>query len=241
MIKGINKTTLVDYPGELACTIFIAGCNLRCGYCYNSDLVFNIHKIPTIKEEEVIDFLALRRKYLDGVCITGGEPTLFKDIIPLIKKIKKLCYKIKLDTNGTNPTILKELFREKLLDYIAMDVKASLQSYLKVAGIRNMGAKIKESITLIKESGVKYEFRTTIVPDVIDENEMEKISRTIQGADQFFIQQFRPDNKTINPRYSTMEPQQISVFYRYKSIAEKYCKHVGIRNIDNWPSLVEKV
>src|SRR3989344_5028215 len=122
-IKGIQKTTLIDYPGKIACIIFLGGCNFKCGYCYNSDVVFN--KTSSISEEEVFSFLETRKKYIDGVCITGGEPTIHKELFGFIKKIKALGYKVKLDTNGTNPNTVELLINNNLIDYIAMDIKSS--------------------------------------------------------------------------------------------------------------------
>lgn len=228
MIKGLQHTTLVDYPGKIACTIFMSGCNFRCGYCYNSDLVFNSKNIPEIKESEILDFLAERRDFLEGVCITGGEPTLYKNLIPLSRLIKKMGYTIKLDTNGSNPEIISSLIAEKLVDYIAMDVKSSLDSYDRVAGVKVNRERIRMSIGIIKDSGVEHEFRTTIVPDVITEKEIVEIVRLIQPS-PFFIQQFRPAETAINKKYAEMKPLPLPMLQKFRGIAEKSVQ-VRIRN-----------
>lgn len=229
MIKGLQRTTLVDYPGKIACTIFIAGCNFRCGYCYNSDLVLKGGGLPDITEEEIMDFLSQRDLFLEGVCITGGEPTLYRNLIWLIKRIKELGYSVKLDTNGTNPKILKELLDGNLLDYVAMDVKASLGSYKKVIYTDYALANIRKSIQLLKSSGIDYEFRTTIVPDVISEDEIKGICEEIKGAKNYFIQQFRPDEKAMDPKYSKTEPLPLKTLQGFREIASSYVRNAGIR------------
>ena len=231
MIKGLQKISLIDYPGKIACTIFIGGCNFRCGYCYNSDLVFNNKSIPNISEDKVVAFLSSRKKYLEGVCITGGEPTLYKDLIPLIKKIKNLGYKVKLDTNGSNPIIIKRLLQEELIDYIAMDIKAPLESYELVASVRVNEEKIKETINIIKNSGIEYEFRTTIVPDIITEDKIHKICSGIKGAKRYFIQQFKADIKTIDSKYNKMVPLEKDKLENFMEVAKQYVEFVGIRGI----------
>src|SRR3989338_3543069 len=143
-IKGLQKTTLVDFPTYIASTIFISSCNFKCGFCYNVDLVNDQKKLPIISEEEILQFLEKRKNVLDGVCITGGEPTLYKNLKNFIKKIKEIGYKIKLDTNGTNPLLLKELIDEKLVDYVAMDIKSSKEKYNKAAGVPVDMKKVQE-------------------------------------------------------------------------------------------------
>ncbi|MBS3136341.1 anaerobic ribonucleoside-triphosphate reductase activating protein [Candidatus Woesearchaeota archaeon] len=228
-IKGIQKTTLIDFPGKLACTIFIGGCNLRCGYCYNSDLVFS--NLPSIGKESVITFLRARRRYIEGVCITGGEPTLYPGLSDFCAKIKSLGYLIKLDTNGTNPSAIRNLISCGLVDYIAMDVKCPIDSYGIVAGTNVSRDAISESISIIMDSGISYEFRTTAIPDVINMDAILKISATIKGAKSYFIQQFRPDQKAIGQKYRTAEPLPAEKLMEFKKAAEKYILNVGLRGI----------
>lgn len=187
-IGGLNKLTTQDFPEHLACIIFTKGCNFNCSYCYNRDLVDN--KAETIDEDYVMAYLYKRRKILDGVVISGGEPTIWNDLIPFIKKIKEFKLDIKLDTNGYNPTMLKEIIDNNLVDYIAMDIKAIPDKYMKVINKKIDFNKILESIDLIKKSNVKYEFRTTIMKDVHDKKDIVKILKMI-GDSKLYLQNFQ--------------------------------------------------
>jgi pyruvate formate lyase activating enzyme len=187
-IGGLNKLTAQDFPEHLACIIFTKGCNFNCSYCYNRDLVDN--KAETIDEDYVMAYLYKRRKILDGVVISGGEPTIWDDLIPFIKKIKEFKLDIKLDTNGYNPTMLKEILDNNLVDYIAMDIKAIPDKYMKVINKKIDFNKILESIDLIKKSNIKYEFRTTIMKDVHDKKDIIKILKLI-GDSKLYLQNFQ--------------------------------------------------
>lgn len=187
-IGGLNKLTTQDFPEHLACIIFTKGCNFNCSYCYNRDLVDN--KAETIDEDYVMAYLYKRRKILDGVVISGGEPTIWDDLIPFIKKIKEFKLDIKLDTNGYNPTMLKEIIDNNLVDYIAMDIKAIPDKYMKVINKKIDFNKILESIDLIKKSNIKYEFRTTIMKDVHDKKDIIKILKLI-GDSKLYLQNFQ--------------------------------------------------
>ena len=232
MIRGIQKTTLIDFPGKISCTVFLGGCNMRCGYCYNSALVLNHNSMPAIGKSEFLEFLEKRKKFLDGVCITGGEPTMHKDLPELCSAIKKLGFDVKLDTNGTNPAALERLIADKLVDYIAMDVKSSLESYARVCGVAMDMENIKRSIEIIKKSGIEYEFRTTLVPDVINVAEMKKIGLLIAGARRYFLQQFRPAESTIDKKYNQMEPLDSVQITELCRAIEPYVNTVGVRNFD---------
>ena len=187
-IGGLNKLTTQDFPEHLACIIFTKGCNFNCSYCYNRDLVDN--KAETIDEDYVMAYLYKRRKILDGVVISGGEPTIWDDLIPFIKKVKEFKLDIKLDTNGYNPTMLKEILDNNLVDYIAMDIKAIPDKYMKVINKKIDFNKILESIDLIKKSNIKYEFRTTIMKDVHDKKDIIKILKLI-GDSKLYLQNFQ--------------------------------------------------
>lgn len=187
-IGGLNKLTTQDFPEHLACIIFTKGCNFNCSYCYNRDLVDN--KAETIDEDYVMAYLYKRRKILDGVVISGGEPTIWDDLIPFIKKIKEFKLDIKLDTNGYNPAMLKEILDNNLVDYIAMDIKAIPDKYMKVINKKIDFNKILESIDLIKKSNIKYEFRTTIMKDVHDKKDIIKILKLI-GDSKLYLQNFQ--------------------------------------------------
>lgn len=187
-IGGLNKLTTQDFPEHLACIIFTKGCNFNCSYCYNRDLVDN--KAETIDEDYVMAYLYKRRKILDGVVISGGEPTIWNDLIPFIKKVKEFKLDIKLDTNGYNPAMLKEILDNNLVDYIAMDIKAIPDKYMKVINKKIDFNKILESIDLIKKSNIKYEFRTTIMKGVHDKKDIIKILKLI-GDSKLYLQNFQ--------------------------------------------------
>lgn len=188
-ISGIQKLTLLDFPGKCACTVFLAGCNLRCPFCHNASLVTG--SAPTAMEEaEFFAFLKKRRGLLDGVCVTGGEPTLRRDLPEFLRKIREAGYLIKLDTNGTNPTMLRQLIDEKLVDYVAMDIKSSPQRYAETCGGIDVFESVRESAALLMESGVDYEFRTTCCVPFQDEQAMEAIGKWLSGAKQYYLQSF---------------------------------------------------
>jgi pyruvate formate lyase activating enzyme len=205
LIGGLQKLTLIDYPGKIACTVFTVGCNFRCHFCHNPELIdpAKVKLSEIIEEKKFFDFLNSRRGLLDGVCITGGEPTLYPDLPEFIKKIKALRFLVKLDTNGTNSEMLKALLEEKLIDYIAMDIKTLLQkeSYEKVVGGAVSLDNIKESISVITQSDLEYEFRTTIVPGLHVEEDILKIAEFIKGAKRYYLQQFRAGEKILVPEF----------------------------------------
>ncbi len=213
----------------MACTLFLSGCNFRCGYCYNADLVFN--RTESLSEEYVFAFLEKRRGLLEGVCITGGEPTVTRELPFFCAKIKSLGFKVKLDTNGSNPEMLKRLIDHKFVDYIAMDIKASLESYEIVTMSDVKKDKILASIALLLSSPVDYEFRTTIVPDVVTVEEMRCISSLIWGAKRYALQQFRPDEKAIGDRYRTLSPLPDASLKAFKEIASEAVQEVIVRNL----------
>ena len=227
-IKGIQKTTLIDYPGKIACIIFLGGCNFKCGYCYNSDVVFN--KTSSISEEEVFSFLETRKKYIEGVCITGGEPTIHKELPNFIRQIKSLGYKVKLDTNGTNPEIVELLINNNLIDYIAMDIKCGEEKYEKITQTFVPIEKIKKSIKLIIKSGIEYEFRTTILP-TFDVEEIQKIGLMIKGANKHFIQQFKTAPTMIDLSMAKLESLDKDKLEEYKAIMSDYVQNVSIRSV----------
>lgn len=184
MFKGIQKVTLVDFPGEIAATLFTAGCNFRCPWCQNWDLVVpeSFEKIPDLPLNEVKDFLTKRKGKLDGVCITGGEPLLWADeLIDFYSWCKKTGYKTKLDTNGYLPEVLESILDKNLLDYVAMDVKNTFEKYPKTVGVPEMDVEnIKKSISILKASGVPHQFRTTVVDGLVDQSEMEALAKELR-------------------------------------------------------------
>ena len=197
-IAGYIKNSFVDYPGKIACSIFTVGCNMRCWYCHNSHL-FEKAKIK-ITEEEIFDFLKQRVGQLDGVVVSGGEPTLQPDLLNFLAKVKSLGYAVKLDTNGTNFDVLLSAIEQNLVDYVAMDIKAPLQKYSQITGTNNDMESINESIDLLLENRVDYEFRTTFSPDLTLED-VEEICKRIKGAKTYSIQKY-------NTVYSGQETSQ---------------------------------
>ena len=191
IIHGFQKMTLLDYPSKVACTLFTAACNLRCPFCHNAGLVTSINAAERIDEEEILSYLKKRRGILDGVCITGGEPTLQKDLADFIRRVKALGYAVKLDTNGTNPDLLAALIDEGLLDYVAMDVKNSKQKYAATVGLADYDlASVEKSVSLLLEGRVDYEFRTTVVAEYHTPADIADIAGWIKGAPRYFIQPF---------------------------------------------------
>lgn len=190
-INGMQKLTLLDYPGNVACLIFTQGCNFRCPFCHNSGLLDMNNNCEKIDEKEVFKYLEKRRGLLDGVCISGGEPLLQKDIVDFIRKVKDLGYKVKLDTNGSSPKKLKQLIEDGLIDYVAMDIKNDFLNYDKTAGMCTNIDNIKKSIEIIENSNIEYEFRTTIVKQFHDVGKLEKIIQYIGLNARYYIQNYQ--------------------------------------------------
>lgn len=190
-IGGLQKLTLLDYPGKVACTVFLSGCNLRCPYCHNPALVLpEQSNAPGMPESEVFAFLEQRKGKLDGICITGGEPTLQSELPGFLEKLRGLGYAIKLDTNGTNPGMLNRLLHDGILNYVAMDIKNSPSRYAETCGGADVLSKVRESADLLLNSPTDYEFRTTVCKPLHTEKEMEEIGRWLRGAKRYFLQPF---------------------------------------------------
>lgn len=203
-IRGLQKLTLVDYPGEVAATVFLGGCNFRCPYCHNPELVDLERGVETIKEKAFFKFLESRKKLIEGICLTGGEPTIHSELPSFIKKIKGKGFLVKLDTNGSNPKMLKKVIKEKLVDYVAMDVKTSLDSYKRVNAEKFL-KQIKESVEILKQGKVDYEFRMTVVPKIVDKKDLKEVGQWLKGAKKIILQQFRP-TKTLNSDFEKIQP-----------------------------------
>jgi pyruvate formate lyase activating enzyme len=210
-IGGLQKLTLIDYPGKVAATVFTQGCNLRCGYCHNPELVLKKCYSPIIPENQVLNFLTSRRFLLQGVVITGGEPTLQKDLADFLMKIKDIGLVVKLDTNGTSPNLLEKLVERHLIDYIAMDIKTSFSKYHRITGAVCSIENIKRSIEFIRQSGIDHEFRTTAVRPLCASEDLKEIRNLIGPHEKYRVQQFQCSEKIIDPtllkeiHYSTEE------------------------------------
>ncbi|MCA9405010.1 MAG: anaerobic ribonucleoside-triphosphate reductase activating protein [Candidatus Omnitrophica bacterium] len=204
-IGGLQKCSLIDYPDNISCVIFTQGCNFRCPYCHNRELVLPEHFQDTIPQEEVLDLLLRRRQYLDGVVITGGEPTEQEDLLSFLVKVKSMGYLLKLDTNGSRPHIIRAVIQQKLVDYIAMDVKTSFEKYQKAIGINFPVELIQESIELIKDSSITHEFRTTVVQPFCKYADVCKISSILKGEKTYRLQPFRRSSKIIYPNIEEID------------------------------------
>ena len=216
-IKGIQKLSLIDYPGRLCATIFTGGCNLRCPYCYNSKIVLEPDSLPNIAEREVLDLLSERKGFLDGPWVGGGEPTIHRDPPRFLYKVKSLGLLVKLDTNGTRPLMLEELLKRGLVDYLAMDIKVPLRRYQEVVGREVPLSAIDRSIKLLRRGRVDYEFRTTVVPGIVSEGDLLEIAELLKGSKRYVIQQFRPVN-TLNPLLTQVKPYSKEELQRFREL-----------------------
>ena len=227
-IQGLQKTTLLDYPEHVAATVFLGGCNMRCPFCHNMNIVTAAD--PLFSEEYIMEFLSKRLGILDGVCITGGEPTLYTGLPDFIRQIKELGYLVKLDTNGTNPDVLKTLTDDKLVDYVAMDIKSSPEYYGRACGIEHIDfSLIKESIGILMNGKCDYEFRTTAVAEFLNETAVRDIGKMIKGAGHYYLQgyvesEYVPDK--------SVHAVPVETLREYQQILSGYVNHVALRGID---------
>lgn len=207
-ILGLQKLTLLDFPDHLAAIVFLGGCNFRCPFCQNSSLVLTPQALPAVSQEEFSAFLKKRSGILDGICVTGGEPTLHRDLPEFLASIKTAGYLVKLDTNGTNPQMLEELLRQKLVDYVAMDIKAGRANYARVCGLTDSAQtaslleKIMRSVTLLQNASIPYEFRTTAVKGLHTTEDFEDIRTWLSGCPNYYLQSFRDCPEVLLPNHS---------------------------------------
>ncbi len=227
-IGDIQRFSLIDYPGRICAIIFTQGCNFRCPYCHNPELVEPSLYGTGVAEREVMAFLERRRGKLDAVSITGGEPLLQRDLITFIEQVRALGYMVKIDTNGSFPQVLKEMLDKGLLDYIAMDVKAPLEKYREVVKASIQPESIAQSIQLIMNSGIDYEFKTTVVNSLLTGQDLEKIGILIKGAKRYFLQQFVP-SKTLDPAFMNEKPWADDELSAVKERLETVLPSVAIR------------
>lgn len=233
IIGGFLPTTMLDYPGRLACTVFTRGCNLRCPFCQNAALVLPAHFDDPVPEEEVLSHIKKRRNILEGVCITGGEPTLHADLPDLIRRIKDIDLPVKLDSNGSNPAMIKQLYEDGLIDMIAMDIKAAPSKYAMVCGLKDIDmAPYMESIRYIMECGIEYEFRTTLVKGLHDTSDMEEIGRLLSGAKAYTLQSYKKSDGVISviegsaDRFMTFSDEELDEMLK---AVQKYIPKAALR------------
>lgn len=223
---GIEHLSLVDFDSKLTCTIFTKSCNFCCPFCHNRSLALS-EDIPEIPFDEILSFLKMRKKYLDAVCISGGEPTLFNDLPDIIKQIKELGYLIKLDTNGTNPSMIKHLIEENLVDYIAMDIKNDLAHYHETAGVNYINLmNIQESINIIQSSSINYEFRTTLIKEFHNVERIENIKNWLNDPKHYYLQKFRLSENCINQNLHEID---IDTAKEFKKILSTKFSNVSLR------------
>lgn len=237
IIDGFNKLTLLDYPGYTACIIFTRGCNFNCNFCQNSTLIKKDASDGLIDKKEVLEYLEKRKNILDGIVISGGEPTLQKDLVQFITDIKKLNLKVKLDTNGYNPQILKHLIDNNLVDYIAMDIKNTFANYKKIIQKNIVLERIKESIQIIKNSNIEHEFRTTIMKEYHDVDNIIEIINIIGKTEKYYLQNF-VDSQNVNCTglHGFSDDELISL----ENTLRKYSKNIKIRGILNENYLIKE-
>lgn len=229
-ICGLNKTTLLDYPGKVAATVFLGGCNFRCPFCHNRTLVLHPELEPTFSRDELFSFLKKRQGILDGVCITGGEPTLSADLDKLLREIKSLGYLVKLDTNGSQPDILKKLVHEGLVNMVAMDIKACLPRYSVLTGLSSPYTQaVQESVSFLLSGIVDYEFRTTVVKELHSQQDFVEIGQWIAGAKAYYLQAYKDSPDVLVPGFSCYSYEELS---RFREILLRTIPIVEIRGID---------
>ena len=224
---GFEKFTLVDYPGKIACVVYTIGCNFHCPYCHNPELV-NETVETRIPENEVFDFLDTRKGMLEGVVITGGEPTMHDDLPRVIKEMKDRGFLVKLDSNGTRPSMLRDLLREGLVDYVAMDIKSPLALYGQTVARPVDTEAIQESIDILMNSPVEYEFRTTVVKGILSKEDLLQIGKEIKGAKRYFLQKFIP-TKILNPQLKRKVSYSDAEMKEFQTMLNDYVDYCAIR------------
>jgi pyruvate formate lyase activating enzyme len=229
-IKGLRKTSLVDYPGKLSTVIFFGGCNFLCGFCQNPDLVSGGGKQEIYPADEVLELLKERSSLIDSVVITGGEPTISKGIELFLKKIKEIHLLVKIDTNGSNPEIIKKFLDLKLVDYAAIDIKTSPEKYSLAAGVNTDFAVIKETIKLVKKSGIDYELRTTCVPSFVTLDDFVSIKNETGKVKKYYLQQF-VNKVTLDPSFQNYTPYSIAELNKFKDYVKTFADICEIRGI----------
>jgi len=228
-IGGFQKTSLLDYPDKLSAIIWTVGCNYHCPFCYNVGLVKK--STTPLDEQEILSFLAQRTKQLEGVVITGGEPLLQEDILQFTKKIKDMGFLVKIDTNGSAPEVLSELLDQQLVDFVAMDIKAPQEKYPELTGIITDITAVQQSIDLLMNSDVDYEFRTTVIPEFLNKDDIVNIAKWVEGAKTYCLQQFKADTPTLLDSMTMKTPYEKKVLMEMVEDIKPYVQFVVIRGV----------
>ncbi len=227
---GIEKLSLVDFDGKVSATVFTGACNFYCPFCHNGPLVKDVKSLKTISEDEILTYLKSRDKILEGLCITGGEPTLHKDLITFIEKVKKLNYKVKLDTNGSNPEMVKYLYENNLIDYFAMDIKNSKNFYGITAGIKDeLLKKVEKTVDFFLEGNADYEFRTTVIKEYHTKESIKDLTSWIKGAKKYVIQKFKDSGECLEQNLHEID---IKTAKEFLEIAKENIKNSLLRGYD---------
>jgi pyruvate formate lyase activating enzyme len=229
-IKALIECSFLDWDGKIAAVLFVPGCNFACSYCQNWKLIKEPEKFKDISFEEIKTRLLDRKDFIDGICLSGGEPTLYKDLPEFIAKLKELGFKIKLDTNGSNPELLEKLLDTKLVDYIALDLKAPFHKYNLVAGVTVELEKIKKSISCLLSSSIDYEFRTTVVPTLLEGKDILEIAKLIKVSKRYVLQQFERKN-ALDEKLRTVLPYSVETLKSFAELAKKFVKEVKLRGV----------
>lgn len=227
-IGGLQKVSLIDYPGKISAILFTRGCNFRCGYCHNPELVEPRLYQACLPQKDVMDFLKTRKGKLDAVTITGGEPTIQEDLISVVREIRKMGFALKLDSNGSRPDVLESLLRKRLIDYIALDIKAPYDKYSDVAGAKVDIDLVRESLRLVIHAGIQHEFRTTVVASLLSPDDIDAMAQAIVGAKRYVLQKFQPA-RTLVEKFSLDQTYSDEVFLRLGKKLEKKIPCVVVR------------
>jgi len=230
LVNGLQKLTLLDYPGRTACTIFTGACNWRCPFCHNASLALHPGEQPVIDENELFSFLQKRRGLLEGVTVTGGEPTLQRDLPEFLSKLKALGYCVKLDTNGSNPVMLESVLQQGLLDYVAMDIKTSRENYPLVTGMPDCNVEaVAQSASLLMNGNIAFEFRTTVVRELHSPSDFESIGVWLEGPEPYFLQTFKDSGDLIRPGLTACSKAEME---RLLQILQKRIPKAALRGVD---------
>ena len=231
-ICGVQGISVIDYSGKIASILFLGGCNFRCPFCHNVSLIDGYESLDYKNSEAVLEDLGKRKGFIDAVVITGGEPLInSSELIALLSKLREMDLSIKIDTNGYSTDMLRMVLELGLVDYIAMDIKTSIDRYDVAVGLELNTDRILNSIKIILESSIEYEFRTTCVPGLVDSKEIESISRLIEGAARYYLQQYRVEEPTLDPSYMKLTPYPAEKLESFKTIAQEFVTSVSIRGL----------